>query len=49
MFNLKQYNFKNYNISLVIMVVILSSIGTFLEAGNWCYWRSFGCIYCFSY
>jgi rod shape determining protein RodA len=30
MFNLKQYNFKNYNISLVIMVVILSSIGTFL-------------------
>jgi rod shape determining protein RodA len=30
MFNLKQYNFKNYNISLVVMVVLLSSMGAFL-------------------
>ncbi|WP_313132258.1 FtsW/RodA/SpoVE family cell cycle protein [Anaerocolumna sp.] len=30
MFNLKQYNFKNYNITLVVIVVLLSSIGAFL-------------------
>ncbi len=30
MFNLKQYNFKNYNITLVVVVVLLSSIGAFL-------------------
>lgn len=30
MFNLKQYNFKNYNITLVTIVIMLSSIGAFL-------------------
>jgi rod shape determining protein RodA len=30
MFNLKQYNFKNYNITLVTIVILLSSIGAFL-------------------
>lgn len=30
MFKLKQYNFKNYNITLIVTVVLLSSIGAFL-------------------
>ncbi|MDF2473201.1 MAG: putative rane protein [Anaerocolumna sp.] len=30
MFNFKQYNFKNYNISLIILVILQTSIGAFL-------------------
>ncbi|MDF2950958.1 MAG: putative rane protein [Anaerocolumna sp.] len=30
MFNFKQYNFKNYNISLIILVLLQTSIGAFL-------------------
>ena len=30
MFNLKAYDFKRYNISLVVIVVMLASIGVFL-------------------